>query len=73
MVNLMDVSFWGFQYEQVTPERSALNRNVQLCKCDSFCSCGFAPNLSVHQKDGTAHLGLVEFQILWNKIRKWLV
>lgn len=36
--------------------------------------CGqFLSLTHVCQKDGSARLGLVEFQLLWNKIRKWLV
>uniref|UniRef100_A0A7N6C0G3 Calpain catalytic domain-containing protein n=1 Tax=Anabas testudineus TaxID=64144 RepID=A0A7N6C0G3_ANATE len=42
--------------------RTILNRVVSKRE---FCS------LSV-LKDGSARLGLVEFQIIWNKIRKWL-
>uniref|UniRef100_A0A8C8JRI2 Calpain 1, (mu/I) large subunit b n=1 Tax=Oncorhynchus tshawytscha TaxID=74940 RepID=A0A8C8JRI2_ONCTS len=46
--------------------RTILNRVVTKRKYCSFNA------LQVQGKDGSARLGIVEFQILWNKIRKWL-
>uniref|UniRef100_A0A8B9KW66 Calpain 1, (mu/I) large subunit a n=1 Tax=Astyanax mexicanus TaxID=7994 RepID=A0A8B9KW66_ASTMX len=44
-------------------------RKLKFLSCCEVVLC----NSSTLQKDGSARLGLVEFQILWNKIRKWLV
>ncbi|PWA28196.1 hypothetical protein CCH79_00020510, partial [Gambusia affinis] len=61
--------------------RTVLNRVVSKhrdLQTDGFSmeSCramvSLMDTLTRAQKDGSARLGLLEFQILWNKIRKWL-
>uniref|UniRef100_A0A8C7NXB8 Calpain 11 n=1 Tax=Oncorhynchus mykiss TaxID=8022 RepID=A0A8C7NXB8_ONCMY len=56
--------------------RTILNRVVtrhEDLKTDGFSMESCRTMVSLMDKDGTARLGLVEFQMLWNKIRKWLV
>ncbi|XP_045082434.1 calpain-1 catalytic subunit [Coregonus clupeaformis] len=55
--------------------RTILNRVVTKhrdLKTDGFSMESCRGMVSLIDKDGSARLGIVEFQILWNKIRKWL-
>ncbi|XP_037546072.1 calpain-1 catalytic subunit-like [Nematolebias whitei] len=55
--------------------RTVLNKVVARhrdLQTDGFSMESCRAMVSIMDKDGSARLGLLEFQILWNRIRKWL-
>ncbi|KAJ1148435.1 hypothetical protein NDU88_001271 [Pleurodeles waltl] len=59
----------------VSELRTILNNFVSKykgLKTDGFSMESCRQMVNLQDKDGSAKLGLVEFQILWNKMRRWL-